>query len=35
MEAYIAKYVYIGVFVGTFLEGETTVLLGGIFSKLG
>ncbi len=35
METYIAKYGYIGVFVGTFLEGETTVLLGGIFSKLG
>ena len=35
MEAYIAKYGYIGIFVGTFLEGETTVLVGGIFSKLG
>jgi membrane protein DedA with SNARE-associated domain len=35
VEAYIAKYGYIGIFVGTFLEGETTVLLGGIFSKLG
>jgi len=35
MEAYIAKYGYIGVFIGTFLEGETTVLLGGIFSRLG
>jgi membrane protein DedA with SNARE-associated domain len=35
MEAYIAKYGYIGIFVGTFIEGETTVLLGGIFSKLG
>jgi membrane protein DedA with SNARE-associated domain len=35
MEAYIAKYGYIGIFVGTFLEGEATVLLGGIFSKLG
>lgn len=35
MEAYIAKYGYIGIFIGTFLEGETTVLLGGIFSKLG
>ena len=35
MEAYIAKYGYIGIFVGTFLEGETTVLLGGIFSRLG
>jgi membrane protein DedA with SNARE-associated domain len=35
VEAYIAKYGYIGIFIGTFLEGETTVLLGGIFSKLG
>lgn len=35
MEVYIAKYGYIGIFIGTFLEGETTVLLGGIFSKLG
>ena len=35
MEAYIAKYGYIGLFIGTLLEGETTVLLGGIFSRLG
>jgi membrane protein DedA with SNARE-associated domain len=35
VEAYIAKYGYAGVVVGTFLEGETTVLLGGIFSRLG
>lgn len=35
MEAYIAKYGYIGIFIGTFLEGETTVLIGGIFSSLG
>ena len=35
MEVYIAQYGYIGIFIGTFLEGETTVLLGGIFSKLG
>ena len=35
MEAYIAKYGYVGVVIGTFLEGETTVLLGGIFSRLG
>jgi membrane protein DedA with SNARE-associated domain len=35
VEAYIAKYGYIGIFIGTFLEGETTVLLGGIFSNLG
>ncbi len=35
MEASIATYGYAGIFVGTFLEGETTVVLGGIFSKLG
>lgn len=35
MEGYIAKYGYIGIFIGTFLEGETTVLIGGIFSRLG
>jgi membrane protein DedA with SNARE-associated domain len=35
VEGYIAKYGYIGIFIGTFLEGETTVLLGGLFSKLG
>jgi len=35
MEVYLEKFGYIGIFVGTFLEGETTVLLGGIFSKLG
>jgi len=35
VEAYIAKYGYVGVVIGTFLEGETTVLLGGIFSRLG
>jgi membrane protein DedA with SNARE-associated domain len=34
MEDYIARYGYIAIFIGTFLEGETTVLLGGIFSKL-
>ncbi len=34
MESYIAQYGYIGIFIGTFLEGETTVLLGGIFSRL-
>ncbi len=28
-------YGYIGVLIGTFFEGETTLLLGGIFSKLG
>lgn len=35
MENYIAQYGYIGIIIGTFFEGETTVLLGGIFSKLG
>jgi len=35
VEGYIAKYGYIGIFIGTFLEGETTVLIGGIFSRLG
>ncbi len=35
MEAWIAYYGYIGVVIGTFFEGEATVLLGGIFSKLG
>jgi membrane protein DedA with SNARE-associated domain len=35
VEGYITKYGYIGIFIGTFLEGETTVLLGGLFSKLG
>jgi membrane protein DedA with SNARE-associated domain len=35
MEEWIMQYGYAGVLVGTFFEGETTVLLGGIFSKLG
>ncbi|OPY77366.1 MAG: Inner membrane protein YohD [Syntrophorhabdus sp. PtaU1.Bin058] len=35
METYIAQYGYIGISIGTFLEGETTVLIGGIFAKLG
>ena len=34
MEEYIARYGYIAIVIGTFFEGETTVLLGGIFSKL-
>jgi membrane protein DedA with SNARE-associated domain len=34
MEEYIARYGYIAIVIGTFLEGETTELLGGIFSKL-
>ncbi len=35
MEAWIMQYGYIGVAVGTFFEGEATLLLGGIFSQLG
>jgi len=35
MEEYITRYGYIAIVFGTFFEGETTVLLGGIFSKLG
>ena len=34
MDEYLAQYGYIAIVVGTFFEGETTVLLGGIFSKL-
>ena len=34
MEDYIVRYGYLAIMIGTFLEGETTVLLGGIFSKL-
>lgn len=34
MEEYITRYGYIAIVIGTFFEGETTVLLGGIFSKL-
>ncbi|HPU28792.1 MAG TPA: DedA family protein [Syntrophorhabdaceae bacterium] len=35
MEVYIEKFGYIGILLGTFFEGETTVLIGGILSKLG
>ncbi|MCX8021923.1 MAG: DedA family protein [Syntrophorhabdaceae bacterium] len=35
MEGLIEKYGYIGIFIGTFLEGETTVLMGGVFSRFG
>jgi membrane protein DedA with SNARE-associated domain len=35
VEDWIIHYGYIGIVIGTFFEGETTVLLGGIFSKLG
>lgn len=31
----IARLGYIGVMLGTFLEGETTILIAGIFAKLG
>ena len=31
----VARLGYIGVLLGTFLEGETTILVAGIFSKLG
>jgi membrane protein DedA with SNARE-associated domain len=34
MEEYITRYGYIAIVIGTFFEGETTVLLGGIFAKL-
>ena len=29
------QYGYLGVMIGTFFEGEATLLLGGVFSKLG
>ncbi len=35
MEETIAHLGYVGVLVGTFLEGETTILLAAIFAKLG
>ncbi len=35
MEDSIARLGYIGVMLGTFLEGETTILLAGIFAKFG
>jgi len=34
VDDYLAQYGYIAIIMGTFVEGETTVLLGGIFSKL-
>jgi len=34
VESYITQHGYIGIFIGTFLEGETTVILAGIFSRL-
>ncbi len=35
MEETIARFGYVGVLFGTFLEGETTILLAAIFAKLG
>ena len=35
MEETIAHLGYVGVLIGTFLEGETTILLAAIFAKLG
>jgi membrane protein DedA with SNARE-associated domain len=35
MEDSIARLGYLGVLMGTFIEGETTILLAGIFAKLG
>lgn len=35
MDHWVYSLGYIGVFVGTFFEGETTILIAGIFAKLG
>ena len=35
MEDWIARLGYLGVLMGTFVEGETTILLAGIIAKLG
>lgn len=35
MHEWVSSLGYLGVFVGTFLEGETTILIAGIFAKLG
>lgn len=35
MEEWIARYGYIGVLLGCFVEGETTILIGAIFAKFG
>jgi membrane protein DedA with SNARE-associated domain len=35
MEDSIARLGYLGVLLGTFIEGETTILVAGIFAKLG
>jgi membrane protein DedA with SNARE-associated domain len=35
MHEWVSELGYIGVFVGTFFEGETTLLIAGIFAKFG
>jgi membrane protein DedA with SNARE-associated domain len=35
MESWIARYGYLGIFLGCFMEGETTILIGAMFAKLG
>lgn len=35
MEQWITRYGYFGVLLGCFMEGETTILIGAIFAKLG
>jgi membrane protein DedA with SNARE-associated domain len=35
MEDWIARYGYLGVLLGCFIEGETTILIGAIFAKFG
>lgn len=35
MEEWIAHYGYLGILLGCFFEGETTILLGAIFAKFG
>jgi membrane protein DedA with SNARE-associated domain len=35
MEQWIAHYGYLGILLGCFVEGETTILVGAIFAKFG
>lgn len=35
MEEWITRYGYLGVLLGSFFEGETTILMGAIFAKFG
>lgn len=35
MEEWIARYGYLGILLGCFVEGETTILIGAIFAKFG